>query len=254
MPQIQPNSPQRLNPLPNTSETQNGDDNAQKSESRQIRELAEKNHIPLGEYIGFKTLSGFKKYLREKKQKRMQDLIKSAKIPKIFTDTRANSFKITNRNETAAITAIKAITDNSGLFIYGECGTGKTMLASIIANERAERDKSSMFLRTVDILHELNPFFTSNKTDTSRKRNLILKIPCLIIDDLGAEKPSDFTRATLFDILDYRMNENLQTIITTNFNINELQNRLNSNEELNLSEKIIRRIKTTCKLIELNHF
>ena len=128
------------------------------------------------------------------------------------------------------------------------------MLASIIANERAERDKSSIFLRTVDILHELNPFFNQDKTETSRKRNLILKIPCLIIDDLGAEKPSDFTRATLFDILDFRMNENLQTIITTNFNITELQKRLNSKEELNLSEKIIRRIKTTCKLIELNHF
>lgn len=193
------------------------------------------------------------KKTEEKKQK-LFNIIKSAQVPKIFVHVRAKDFKITDHNRDAAKIAIKSIKKNNGLFIYGECGTGKTMLACIIANERAELLKTSMFIRAVDIFYELNPFHSQNKFETINKRNLVLTVPCLIIDDLGAEKPSDFTRATLFDILDYRMNEGLQTIITTNFNIEELKKRINVKEELNLSEKIIRRITSTCKLVELKHF
>lgn len=196
------------------------------------------------------------KKIKEIKEKKLQlqNIIKSSQVPKIFSDIRAKDFKLTDNNRETAKTAIQSITKNNGLFIYGECGTGKTMLACIIANERAELLKSSMFIRAVDIFHELNPFFSQNKSETIRKRNLVLTTPCLIIDDLGAEKPSDFTRAILFDILDFRMNEELQTVITTNFSIEELKKRINVKEELNLSDKIIRRITATCKLVELKHF
>lgn len=223
-------------------------------ERKKMEKFAEENNIPFVETLKFDTLAQMKKHFFNEQIKRRNDLIKSARIPKIYTDIRAKDFIITEKNELAATTAIKSVTENNGLFIYGECGTGKTMLASIIANERAEIFKPSMFIRAVDIFHELNPHFSENKLATVRKRNLLLSTPCVIIDDLGAEKPSDFTRATLFDIIDHRMNEGLQTIITTNFNINELKNRLNAKEELNLSDKIIRRIKATCQLIELNHY
>lgn len=183
------------------------------------------------------------------KKRRLEDIIKSAKIPKIFHDIRATDFKITNNNDQAAQTAIKCITENRGLYIYGECGTGKTMLASIIANERAERLKSSMFIGAVDIFHELNPYSSDSRTAHNRK-DIVKNTPCLIIDDLGAEKPSDWTKQTLFEIIDFRYRENLQTIITSNFNINELKSRLSDYE----GNRIIRRIKAICTLTELNHF
>lgn len=258
-PQIQPNSPPRLNPSPTSSDTPRIDDDDGFNLLETLRELGISKK-DFGYYKDFEKCRSKSDVIkaREKKfredQQRRKNLIKSAKIPKIFATARATDFRITDNNEESALTAIKAITDNNGLFIYGEPGTGKTMLASIIANERAELFKSSMFLRTVDIFHELNPYLNEDKFETTRKRNSILKTPCLIIDDLGAEKPSDFTRANLFDILDFRMNEQLQTIITTNFNIAQLQNRLNANEELNLSDKIIRRIQHSCEIIELKHF
>ena len=271
MPQNQTNNPPKSNPLPTSSNTpriDDGDDfNLKKTlQKLGIPEIAAYKYEKCKseaeiiakrdadkEYWRKRDKEDKRKQFREDQQRR-KNLIKSAKIPKIFATARATDFRITDRNEESALTAIKAITDNNGLFIYGEPGTGKTMLASIIANERAELFKSSMFLRTVDIFHELNPYLNEDKFETTRKRNSILKTPCLIIDDLGAEKPSDFTRANLFDILDFRMNEQLQTIITTNFNIAQLQNRLNANEELNLSDKIIRRIRHSCEIIELKHF
>lgn len=218
-------------------------------ERKKIDTFAKENNIPYVETIKFNTLDQMKKYFFAEKTKRRNDLIKSARVPKIFNNTRAKDFIITDNNESTAQTAIKAITDNNGLFIYGECGTGKTMLASIIANERAELFKSSMFIGAVDIFHELNPYSSDSRTAATRKA-LIKNAPCLIIDDLGAEKPSDWTKQTLFEIIDYRYRENLQTIITSNFNINELNSRLSEYE----GKRIIRRIKAICNLIELNHY
>lgn len=187
----------------------------------------------------------------EESKNRLQDLIKSARVPKIFSDIRTSDFKISKRNEESAKIAIQAITNNAGLYIYGECGTGKTMLASIIANERAERNKSSMFIGAVDIFQELNPYSTDSRTASTRKQ-IVKNIPCLIVDDLGAEKPSDWTKQTLFEILDYRYRENLQTVITSNFSVDALKSegRLKEYE----GNRIIRRIKAICNLVELNHY
>lgn len=183
------------------------------------------------------------------RQQKLQDLIRSAKVPKIFMNVRAKDFKMTVRNEHAAKIAISAINDNNGLFIYGECGTGKTMLASVIANERAENLKQSLFIGAVDVFHELNPYSSDSRTAANRKA-VVKSSPCLIIDDLGAEKPSDWTKQTLFEIIDYRYRENLQTIITSNFNISELKTRLSEYE----GSRIIRRIKSICSLVELEHY
>lgn len=187
----------------------------------------------------------------EEEIKRRQDIIKSAKIPKIFSTTKASDFKITDNNENAAKTAIDAITNNAGIFLYGECGTGKTMLASIIANERATLFKSSMFIGAVDIFQELNPYSSDGRIAATRK-SILKNSPCLIIDDLGAEKPSDWTKQILFEIIDFRYRENLQTIITSNFSVNALlsNGRLTEYE----GKRIIRRIKSICDIIELKHF
>lgn len=185
-------------------------------------------------------------------QKRIQDLIKSARIPKIFSDARFKDFKMTVNNESSAKVAIQAVANNKGLYIFGECGSGKTMLASIIANEKAAKFEPSAFISAVDIFHELNPFVSDSKVSFSRK-SVIKSVPCLVIDDLGAEKPSDWTKQTLFEIIDFRYRENLQTIITSNFSLDSLMSdgRLNKDYE---SGRIIRRIKAICNVIELVHF
>lgn len=197
------------------------------------------------------TEQAAKKKLEEQQkfQERVQkigNIIKSARIPKIFSEMRLENFRITGNNKNA-IECLKAITNNHGFYIYGECGTGKTLLVSIIANERAERFKNSTFICATDIFKELNVFNNENQAAVMNKFHLIRTTPCLIIDDLGVENATPFTQRTLFDILNYRYNENLQTIITSNFTLEKLQSRMGDYE----GRRIIRRIKAICREIEL---
>ena len=194
-------------------------------------------------------------------EKRIQELIKSAKIPTRFRNKLAKDFIVTESNQNV-VECLKAVRNNQGFYIYGECGTGKTLLASIIQNERAHQLKSSAFICATDIFSELNPF-NSNAETVINKLNLLKSTPCLIIDDLGVEKPTDRVKQNLFDIINYRYNEELQTIITSNFSLEELAIRISGTNRAEgkrqkiadyEGDRIIRRIKAICSIIELQHY
>lgn len=181
-----------------------------------------------------------------------QKILNTAGVPKIFQNISAQKdFQITKGNLQAAQTANESVLNNQGVYLYGACGVGKTMLASIIANERAKRNKQSLFITVTDLFYELNPYHYTNeeKHKLPQKRQLLRQNPCLIIDDLGAEKSSQWTNQTLFDIIDYRYKQNLQTIITSNFSPSQLSKRLTDYE----GDRIIRRINAICTPILMKY-
>ncbi len=181
------------------------------------------------------------------RQKQKSDLLKSAGIPKIFRDIRAGKdFKVTSGNREAVICAEKAIDNNEGLYLWGRVGTGKTMLSCIIANERAEKKKPSLFLTVPDMLDELRDFDDPKRR--AEKLRLLYNVPCLIIDDIGAEYPTEWSAAELFRILDARYKSNLQTIINSNFSLEKLSERIKGYH----GERITRRIKALCKVVYMD--
>jgi len=188
----------------------------------------------------------------------IRTMTRDSKLPKIFRDKLAKDFIITKRNR-IAIESLKAIRENQGLYIFGECGTGKTLLASIIQNERIRLGKPSIFMCATDIFQDLNPY-NGNQLTAMEKRARLKSISCLIIDDLGVEKPSDWTKQTLFDIINHRYNENLQTIITSNFSLENLRERLTEKPTPNkkiddyVGDRIIRRIQAICQIINLPRY
>lgn len=187
------------------------------------------------------------KLQRENQEETKRRLVRTSNIPKIFQDKRAKDFKITPYNEKTAQLAIRAITENIGLYIYGDCGQGKTMLSSVIAIERAQLLKESTFICVSDLFNELNPFNSRNgETNAYIRKQQLKNSKCLILDDLGVEKPTEFTNTILFEIVNHRYNNNLQTIINSNFSLAELKNRIKGYE----GERVIRRLKAIC--IETN--
>lgn len=157
-----------------------------------------------------------------------------AHIPKRFVTKTFNDYIIDDKNAQAK-TALQNI--NQSYFIWGGCGTGKTFLACLIALAQINQEFKSFFLTSTSLFYKLNPF-EQKKDFIAEVRNEVLQSHCLILDDLGAEKSSDWTNSTLFDVINHRYNENAQTIITSNFDIKTLQKRWGNYEGMRVGRRI----------------
>jgi DNA replication protein DnaC len=103
------------------------------------------------------------------------------------------------------------------LVLAGVSGCGKTHLAAAIAHQRVEYDQGdAMFIVTPDLLDHLRAAFNpSATTPYDRRFDEIKNTPMLILDDLGTESATPWAKEKLFQLLNYRYNALLPTVITT---------------------------------------
>lgn len=118
-----------------------------------------------------------------------------------------------------------------GILLQGNVGSGKTHLAAAAVNYLLEAHRDVYFLIASEFFEELKNSFDGDEETKSKVwllQQKIKKAQTLIIDDLGSHNFSDWTRSVLFTILNYRMNEELTTIITTNLSVSQLQENLDN--------------------------
>lgn len=103
------------------------------------------------------------------------------------------------------------------LVLAGVNGCGKTHLAAAIANELvAHGHNDVMLIVTPDLLDHLRAAFSPQATTSyDRRFDEVKNCPVLILDDLGTESATPWAREKLFQLLNYRYNAQLPTIITT---------------------------------------
>lgn len=132
-----------------------------------------------------------------------------------------------------------------GLLFTGTVGSGKTFLAAAIANYLVEQQKKILFLIVPDLLDELRASYNSN-SDLSEfdLLDIARTIPILILDDLGAHNYTDWSRNRIYSILNYRMNELLPTIITTNLDLTAIDDYL--------GERTSSRLLQMCRVFRLS--
>jgi DNA replication protein DnaC len=108
-------------------------------------------------------------------------------------------------------------------------GNGKTHLAAAIANLLAKQGESVLFISVPDLLDHLRATFSpSSAIQYDRRFTEIRAAPYLILDDLGTESATPWAREKLYQLLNYRYNARLPTVITTAIPIAELDPRLES--------------------------
>ena len=139
-----------------------------------------------------------------------------------------------------------------GIYLHGSFGSGKTYLIASLFNEMAKKGVKSILIYYPEFLRKLKSSFQTNYNEQFEN---IKRIPILLLDDIGAENCSNWSRdEVLGPILQYRMENHLPTFFTSNLTLDELEKALSitsSGVDKLKARRIIERIKQLTVVQEL---
>lgn len=133
-------------------------------------------------------------------------------------------------DESAAISAAKKYVehfetdfkpDGTGLLLYGTFGTGKTYAAACVCNAIIDMGYRALFTTIPRIINKLQSAFDGRQEFI----DYISNVPLLVIDDLCAERNTEFARETVFEVINGRNEAKKPLIVTTNITIDELKGK-----------------------------
>ena len=163
-------------------------------------------------------------------ERRVARMLERAHIPKRYEhcslDSYESGFRGANRTLAAAhlrakkfVESYPAETAGTGLLLTGSIGVGKTHLAvGILQALVVERGASGLFYDYRDLLKQVQNSYNRN-VDVTELEVLqpVFEAEVLVLDELGASKPTDWVWDTVAHILNTRYNDRRTTIITTNY-------------------------------------
>ena len=156
------------------------------------------------------------------------------------TDPSKPQFNLYRAKDAAQCFVRQYPNQSKGLLFMGPCGVGKTHLAVAIIRELIEKKGfPCIFYDFRDLLKEIQAGYThQSQISEVSVFEPVLKTEVLLLDELGATKVTDWMRDTLTYIINTRYNENLVTIITSNW-----MDEKKDDEEI-LEERIGKRLRS----------
>lgn len=200
-------------------------------------------------------------------QSKLQRLVEAAKIPPRYQECSLENFAAMTPKLGLAKTMASHFVENyplvdCGLLILGPCGVGKTHLAvSIIRALIIRHGTCCVFYDFRELLKSIQSSFKpAVRTTELQILEPVLKSEVLLLDDLGAERPTEWVRDTFAYIINRRYNQKLTTLITSNFEDREARRRVLGEgspvpSEETLTERIGHRLRSRlyemCKVIKI---
>ncbi len=115
------------------------------------------------------------------------------------------------------------------LIFLGANGCGKTHLAAAIANYRLKENRLVSFIIVPDFLDHLRSTFSpDSKITYDELFERVKKATVLILDDFGEHSSTPWAREKLYQLINYRYNARLPTVVTTCSSLEEIEARISS--------------------------
>ena len=112
------------------------------------------------------------------------------------------------------------------IFITGKTGVGKTHLAVGLIIEYGHSEPNYYrFMNVPKLILDLHGDIKADRDYTERIQNLCT-VKVLVLDDMGAEKATEYVRAVLYEIINERIMNGLQTIVNSNMNLDDISTNI----------------------------
>ena len=156
---------------------------------------------------------------------RRSKLMEAALIPRRYIECSLQSYKPTQGNASQLLAfnyAFRLVREypavDRGLLFMGPCGVGKTHLSVAILRGLVEKGVPCLFYEFGSLLKEIqNSYNSVSQTSQVSVLTPVYDADVLVLDELGASKPTDWVRDTMMQIINTRYNDRKMTIFTTNY-------------------------------------
>jgi DNA replication protein DnaC len=150
-------------------------------------------------------------------------LMREARVPQRYLRCELATFEADTDSQREAYRLARAFVDtfpvvDRGLLLYGRHGVGKTHLAvGVLKAAIREKGARGYFFETRELLRLVRDTYNRSVDETEMEVLMpVLKADLLVLDDLGAERTSEWVQETLGLVVNTRYNERRPTIFTSN--------------------------------------
>ncbi|MGM0212954.1 primosomal protein DnaI [Enterococcus sp. AZ109] len=198
--------------------------------------------------------------LKRKKEEEIRNRINSVDMPKDIRQASIRTFEVTSGRSEALEAALDFINlyhatpkdFHKSLYLVGDFGVGKTYLLGAMAHELAVKGHETTLVHFPTFASEMKQAISTDKVGP--KLDEVKRAPILMIDDIGADSMSAWIRDDILGvILQYRMQEQLPTFFSSNFDMLQLEEHLSvtqrGDEEPLKAKRIMERIRYLSKEI-----
>ena len=158
---------------------------------------------------------------------------------------RAESQQVVDDVRTYCEAIDERLANGTGLWLQGDVGTGKTSLAMLVSKTALELGRSVAIYSVPRLLSRIRRTYDADAGEQSYLEffDRLTSVDLLHLDDLGAEKSSEWVLEQLYAIVNERYESERSILVTTNLDEPKLEDQI--------GKRTVSRLAESCKVLWL---